>query len=358
MNNKREFNQLVSKYLLELMETTKKKYGINSSEYRALYYQYIKTDAESQRMKECNQKHYEAIVDTGKEGLRYIERLYKRQATVDLTTACSAHCRYCLRQNYEDIYMKQKDEDEIIRYLSKDQYLKEVLITGGDPLLIIDRLIHFLGRVINEATNIRIIRIGTRVPVQNPHRLDDRILKFFYENREKVFFEIALQINHKIELQSETRNCIRELQNAGVTIYSQNVLLKNVNATINDLVCLYDELRYEHIESHYLFHPIPMSHTAHFRMPLKEFLIIAKELTSSGLIPGRSKPMFSVMTDIGKCTIYEGMLSEKDEQGYYIINTGYRLNERQMWNSKYVLPDSAFVGTDGLLRVKYLDGNS
>lgn len=356
MNNKHIFNEVISKYLQNLMCNTEKRYGKESSEYRALYYQYVKTDAELMEMREHNDKHYEAIVNCEQKGLRYIERLYKRQATIDLTTACSAHCRYCLRQNYESISLNQEDENAIMEYLAKDKYLKEILITGGDPLLVVDKLIHVMERIINEAPNIRIIRIGTRVPVQNPEQLDNKLLEFFNNNNKKVFFEIALQINHKIELQSETQRCIRELQGVGVCIYAQNVLLKNVNSSMETLIELYDALRYEHIETHYLFHPVPISRTAQFRMPLDEFLNFARLLTSSGEIPGRSKPMFSLMTDIGKCTLYEGTLTKTNVKEYVDVHTAYRLEERLKWNPQYKLPASARIADDGTLIVRYMDG--
>lgn len=356
MNNKHTFNEVISKYLQNLMCNTEKRYGKESSEYKALYYQYVKTDAELMEMREHNDKHYEAIVNCEQKGLRYIERLYKRQATIDLTTACSAHCRYCLRQNYESISLNQEDENAIMEYLAKDKYLKEILITGGDPLLVVDKLIHVMERIINEAPNIRIIRIGTRVPVQNPEQLDKNLLEFFNNNNKKVFFEMALQINHKIELQSETQRCIRELQGVGVCIYAQNVLLKNVNSSLETLIELYDVLRYEHIETHYLFHPVPISRTAQFRMPVDEFLNFARLLTSSGEIPGRSKPMFSLMTDIGKCTLYEGTLTKTNVKEYVDVHTAYRLEERLKWNPQYKLPASARIADDGTLIVRYMDG--
>jgi lysine 2,3-aminomutase len=142
-----------------------------------------------------------------------------------------------------------------------------------------------------------------------------------------------------------------------VRIYSQNVLLKGVNDDINSLIDLYDELRYLGVEAHYLFHSVPMKGTAHFRVPLKKALRLIKELTSSGNISGRIKPMLSVMTDIGKVTLYEGSMGEKDENGFYELVTGYKLEDRLCWNPSYVLPDSARVDENGCIRVKYLDGS-
>ena len=99
-----------------------------------------------------------------------------------------------------------------------------------------------------------------------------------------------------------------------------------------------------------------MARTAQFRMPLTEFLDFARDLTASGEIPGRCKPMFSVMTDIGKCTLYHGSLGEKSADGFYDIHTGYRLEDRRKWNYNYELPSSARIDETGRIVVKYLDG--
>ena len=93
-----QFPELVSPYLKSLMEKVKNENGADSAEYKALYYQYISLDDNSIISKEKNSKHYEAGYNTSS-ALRFMERLYKRQATVDITLACVAHCRYCLRQN-------------------------------------------------------------------------------------------------------------------------------------------------------------------------------------------------------------------------------------------------------------------
>ena len=214
-----------------------------------------------------------------------------------------------------------------------------------------------MDKIIKEAPNIRIIRIGTRLPVQNPEYLNNKILEFFSDNRNKVYFEVALQINHVIEFQEETERCIRELQSVGVTIYSQNVLLKDVNDSMESLIQLYDTLRYQRVESHYLFHPVPIVRTAQFRMPLTRFLQFSKELTASGEIPGRCKPMFSIMTDVGKCTLYHGTIGGKSPEGFYDIYTGYSLEERYKWNPNYRLPEGTRVDKAGKIIVKYLDGD-
>lgn len=222
------FQELISPYLRNLMEKVKNEYGENSAEYRALYYQYVASDAELLVNKEHNAKHYEAGYESDS-ALRFMERLYKRQATIDITLACVAHCRYCLRQNYNLGALSEKDMVEISQILGEDPFLKEILITGGDPLLAYKTLIPLVEYIIQNAPNIRIIRIGSRLPVQEPDMMADELFDCFERNRNKVTFEVAMQINHAIELQPEARNQIERLKSVGVRLYAQNVLLKNIN---------------------------------------------------------------------------------------------------------------------------------
>ncbi len=355
MLNQNTFPELISPYLKELMNRIEDTFGKESNEYEALFYQYICTSEEQHTTEEHNSKHYEAGYNANT-SLRFMERLYKRQATVDITLACVAHCRYCLRQNYELDIMQESDMDYLAKVMANDPYLQEILLTGGDPLLASKQLMALTERIIHYAPNIRVIRIGSRLPVQSPDKVTTNLLDFFEKHRKNVKFELGMQINHTIELQPEATSCIKAIQEVGVKTYAQNVLLKGVNDNMDSLISLYDKLRYLDIESHYLFHPVPIIGSHKYRMTLARFLEFAKQLTSSGKIPGRSKPMFSLMTDIGKCTLYQGTVGSKNEKGYYDISTGYKLSTRQKWHKGYELPKTAYEDSNGLIHVQYLDG--
>lgn len=351
-----KFKEQISPYLLDLMKKMKLEYGEESQEYKALFFQYCITYEKNNSSKENNTKHYEASIDEQGGELQFIERLYKRQAVIDLTLVCSSHCRYCLRQNYSLRQFTFRDIPRVVEYCKNDLYLKELLITGGDPLMVPKLLMELLHSIIEEAPNIQIIRIGTRLPVQDPFKMDSKLFDFFQDNRKKIKFEIGMQVNHVVELQEETRNVIKRLQDAGVTIYSQNVLLKNVNDNVNTLIELYDTLRYLHVEAHYLFHTIPMKGTHMFRTSISRGLDLIKELTASGQISGRIKPMYALMTDVGKVILYENTIGEKDNNGYYDVYTEYTVENRKKWNPHYILPKNARISDTGHIIVKYLDG--
>ena len=355
-----EFKPKVSTYLEELIEQVKKEQGENSSAYKALYNQYIYSPKEQETSFETNLKHYEAIVEANEEeGLpKGIERLYKRQLVIDITMVCAAHCRYCLRANYETMQLKKSDIDKIVEYCAKDSELKEVSVTGGDPFMVQSLLKYLITQLVEKAPNIEIVRMGTRVPVQDPDKFNEDMYSFFKNYSKAIRFEIAIQINHPIELQPKTLEVIQNLQDSNVKFYAQNVLLKNVNDNIETLIELYDKLRYLGIEAHYLFHSIPMKGTSHLRTSVQKGIDLIQELTSSGKISGRVKPTYALMTYVGKVILYEGSILKKDEDGYFHIKTYYKVDERKQWNTTYTLPSNqAYEDENGYIIAKYLDGD-
>lgn len=353
-----KFINKVSPHLQRLMDEQKRNYGEDSPGYKALYRQFVyttKEDATDQQ--EENLKHYEACVDHTNGLPKGIERLYRRQLVIDLTMLCAAHCRYCLRANYEYTQLSKKDVDEIVEYVSTEPELKELLITGGDPFMVPTLLKYLISEMVLKAPNIQIMRIGTRLPIHSPDSFNTEFYQFFNAYRENVQFEIACQCNHAVELTPQTEEIFRNLKKNGVTLYAQNVFLKGINDNIEALTELYDSLRYLGFEAHYLFHSIPMKGTHHLRTSVAKGLDLTRKLTSSGVISGRAKPSFALMTYIGKVTLYEGSIIKKDEDGFLHIRTNYKVGERQKWNPTYILPENnAYIGDDGYIVARYLDG--
>lgn len=344
-----------STYIQDLLQQALEKYGSGSTEYKGIFNQYFKMpEIEDNRL--VNRRHYEAEM-TGNDLPNGLERLYKRTVVIDLLSTCASECVYCLRGYYESFALSDTDMTEIALYCGKDDNLKEVLITGGDPLISFRMLKTMISELAVHAPNIKIVRIGTRLPVQDPYKLNAELYMFFDSMRNRFIFEIACQINHPYELQPKTIEIITNLQKYGCRIYCQNVLLKDVNNDANILIDLYDKLRYLGVSPHYLFHAVPMQGTNNFRTSVAEGLELIKELTTKGEISGRAKPQFALMTDIGKVTIYQGSIVNT-EGNYIIIGTKYRLEDRIKWNPNYKLPDSAIINDDGTLSVKYLDANS
>jgi lysine 2,3-aminomutase len=355
------FPERVSKFLAAKLGDLRAKHGDTSPQYLGLSRQYLRAAQEDDPGPELNLKHYEAEYSECHEtsrGHSGMERLYRRSIVIETTMACAAHCRHCLRSNYPRYTLTEKQLIDIAKHCGNDEVgraVTEVLITGGDPLLIPRRLETLLDALIEYAPNVRIVRIATRLPSQDPERCDHDALQVF-RNRPSFRFELATQINHPVELSfPETTHVFGQFRAMGVKVYAQNVLLRGVNDDLPTLVDLYDALRQCDIEAHYLFHCVPLRGTHHLRTSVDTGLRLASALTSCGYISGRAKPMYAAMTDIGKITFYQGTLIERRDR-WLLLQSHYRLSDRLAWNPSWRLPATAEVSDDGCLSVWYLDG--
>jgi lysine 2,3-aminomutase len=354
------FKEKLTPYLRGLLDDLQLAGGAESLPYQAMQRQYLRSPLEDAVSEHDRRRHYESDVVVEYEGHRLngVERLYRRTILIEPTSVCAAHCRWCLRGQYPVFGLT---EDELLRFArfcgapeNRDD-LREVLITGGDPLMIPKRLSFVIDAIKTHAPNIQIIRVGTRVPVQDPDRIDSNVLQVL-ANTKPVRLELGTHVNHPAELSPKADEAFRRLSSVVDRIYDQTVLLRGVNDSTEVLGDLYDRLRYLGIEAHYLFHCIPMRGMSHHRTTVQKGLDLARAITSSGLFSGRSKPMYTLMTDIGKVTLYQGAILGRNEQNDILIQTTYTVADFQRRNRSWVQPMSTEVGPDGCLRVWYPDG--
>lgn len=356
---KRDFRELVTPYLRGKIDDLRCRFGEESREYHALTRQYLRSADEDSRSDESNLRHYEADVSLEDHGKRIpgIERLYRRTLVIEPTLACAAHCRYCIRANYPRHHLSESQLLDIARFCGAGENrndLTEVLVTGGDVLLVPQRVDYLVNALIEHAPNVRIVRIATRIPVQDPVRVNDEVLKIF-KGKPSLRFELATQINHRIELFPEVVEAFNRIMATGARVYAQNVLLRGVNDDLDTLVDLYDALREFGIEAHYLFHCVPLQGMAHLRMTLQSAIDLARSLASCGLVSGRAKPMIAAMTDIGKIVLFDGAIRQRDGR-HVLLQSNYRFEDRRRWNPNWALPETAAIDPEGFLRVWYLDG--
>ncbi len=358
-----KFQEKLTPFILDKLTEIREREGEWTSNYRGLYLQYAALPEERKNEKEDNTRHWEADIcaETGDNViLRGLERLYDNTIVIEPTMTCAAHCRHCLRAHYETFSLNEKELIDIAKYCGQNYHgvpPREVLVTGGDPLLIPERLVVLVEGLLQYAPNIHTIRIGTRLPQQAPNLVSEKIYNIFRNYRNQIRFEVATQINHPVELFPEVRVVFQKLMHLGVRLYSQNVILKKVNDNVQTLVNLYNTIRDMNIESHYLFHCVPMRGTHHMRTSVKTAIRLYKELTNSGKISGRIKPMGALMTDIGKLTLYEDIIVDRDcSTNHILVQSAYQYKERLALNPNWRLPKTAEVDEQGYLRVWYLDG--
>src|SRR5262249_49810184 len=148
------------------------------------------------------------------------------------------------------------------------------------------------------------------------------------------------------------------LREAGIRLYNQHPLLKGVNDNAAALIQLYDLMRQHDIESHYLFHCIPMRGMDHHRTSVDRGLELISILSSGGYFSGRSKPIYAAMTDIGKVSLFHGSIVKRnDDENMILLRTSYRYEDRMAWNPSWQKPEWCEVDREGYLLVWYPDGS-
>jgi len=358
--NSTEFKELISPFLRQKIAEAEERYGPDSKSVRAITNQYFYNPREKVIDRRHNRRHYESempLVFDGRE-VRGLERLYRRCILIEPTMVCAAHCRWCLRGLYPSTTLKEDDITHATRYIGSKENrddVDEVLLTGGDPLMSLPLLAVTLSELSRNAPNVKTVRIGSRVPFQDPRRINADMISIF-KRHSNFRFEIGVNVCHPVEFWPESTDVLHKLQDIGVLIYNQNPLLKGVNDDYETLVEFYDLLRINGVEAHYLFHAIPMRGVGHHRTSLVRGAKLASLVSSSGVFSGRAKPHYAVLSDIGKIVIYEGtILDRREEDNAVLLQSGYKLKERLKWNPAWTQPKSVEVDENGFMRTWYLD---
>lgn len=353
MDNSRAnyFKVLISPFIKGKLTELESTYGKDSWEYNSIAKQYEFNPLEDHDAVDHNTKHYEANT-----GLTNVERLYKHHCCVELNFSCAAHCRYCLRSNYDGFVIKDEEIESAVNFM-KENKLDEVLITGGDPFLSPKKLSKFIYKILDDVPTMKIIRIATRTFTQNPELVNDDILRILYTTKKKCRVEVATQIGSPIELTwKETIDSFKRVLELDIPIYSQNVFMKDINDKPEHLIELYERMRLIGIQPHYLFNACPIISTHHFRPSIKTMIDCYEALVNSGAVTGRSKPILALMTAIGKVTLTPFNVIEYVEGSHMSVRSNYKLEDRLSYNPAWELPEGAWVNDDGYLCIKYPDG--
>ncbi len=189
---------------------------------------------------------------------------YRSRVLVVLSGACAVNCRYCFRRHfdYHNNRLTQADIERIATYVEADKAINEVVLSGGDPLVVSNRrlaeLIQRLGRI----THLKRLRVHTRMPVVIPQRIDEELLGIISGSR--LRFIVVLHANHANELDETFCKAMGLLAKQGVLLLNQSVLLKGVNDRSEVLAQLSEALFDAGVQPYYLHLLDRVSGTAHF----------------------------------------------------------------------------------------------
>jgi len=194
--------------------------------------------------------------------------VHKYRGRLLLITAgqCAVNCRYCFRRAfpYSDNHLNRSQWQQALEYIRSQQDLREVILSGGDPLVMSDRQLGWLAGELAQIPQLDKLRIHTRLPIVAPSRVNSEFLDWFAGSHLKPV--LVLHCNHAHEIDDEVAAALARLRAAGVTLLNQSVLLKGVNDDEETLAALSERLFDTGVLPYYLHQLDRVQGAAHFEV--------------------------------------------------------------------------------------------
>lgn len=259
----------------------------------------------------------------GAPGLEHrLLRQYPSRALVRANTECAAYCRFCYRRSIMDSgrgYVTDAEMQAIGTALRSMAGLREILVSGGDPLVASDHTVATLLSTLRSAVPGVCLRICTRTPVVLPSRITPELVDLSKAGGPTWF---AVHVNHPAELSAGTQEAFRRLISAGIPVATQTVLLRGINDATDTLERLFSQIVSLGAKPYYLFQCDLAAGTAHFRVPLSRGLVIYTQLRSR--LSGLELPRYAVDVPggLGKAYLPEDIVERAKDRWLLRVASG------------------------------------
>ncbi len=269
-------------------------------------------------------EHPEELVDPlGEENLSPVPGVvhrYPDRVLFLLTAFCSTYCRYCTRSrmvgNFENYSFPKKQWEQGLEYIRNTPVIRDVLLSGGDPLTLPNKDLAWLLKELDNIEHVRIKRLGTKVPVVLPQRVDQELCQILSNHKP---YWISIHLSHPREYTPVFQEKIQMLLDAGVQLQSQTVLLKGVNDDPETLKELFYGMVELGIKPYYLLHCDLVKGSRHLRIPLARSMDLYEQL--SGYLSGYAIP--KLVVDLpngkGKVPIAPFQKIERNTKGHFLL---------------------------------------
>ncbi len=245
---------------------------------------------------------------------------YPDRVLLKLLSVCPVYCRFCFRRETvgrgKGDLLPEREVTAALDYIARRPQIFEVILTGGDPLMLSARRLEAVSRRLADIPHVALLRVHTRAPTAAPDLVTQDRLTALRASGKTLF--IALHVNHWRELSEPARAAIAKLGQAGAMLLSQTVLLKGVNDDVEVLERLMRDLASLGVRPYYLHHPDLAPGTAHFRLSLaagrRLYAELARRVTSVAL----PAYVLDIPGGFGKARIAEDA-AEPDGQGGWTI---------------------------------------
>jgi len=215
---------------------------------------------------------------------------YSSRALLVTTGACAVHCRYCFRRHfpYSDSPRSPDNWQPAIDRIAADPTIDEAILSGGDPLTLVDEHLAELAHRLAEVPHLRRLRVHTRLPIMIPQRVTDELLGWLRGTRLAPI--MVIHANHASEIDGPTASAITKLVNAGIPVLNQSVLLAGVNDSVEALIDLSRRLVDLRVMPYYLHQLDRVQGAAHFEVPVNRGLELINQMRS--VLPGYAVPRY------------------------------------------------------------------
>jgi lysine 2,3-aminomutase len=266
-----------------------------------------------------SEERLDPIGDEAHSPVAGIVHRYPDRVLLKITNACAVYCRFCFRREMVgpgSERLSAQDLEQAMRYIEGHPKIYEVILTGGDPLVLSSRRLEKVLKRLDNIKHVQVIRTHTRTPIANPSSIKNTICTVFKSISTPLF--VVLHVNHPHELTPQVEEKIGWLRDAGCTLLAQSVLLKGVNNDTGVLENLFRKLVSMQVKPYYLHHPDLAKGTNHFRISLQEGLNLMKSLQAR--VSGICLPtyMLDIPGGYGKVPVDSARV-KKLENGTYSV---------------------------------------
>jgi KamA family protein len=267
---------------------------------------------------------------------RLIDQFYPRVATIKATNMCAMYCTHCLRiahiGNKDRIYSRQA-YGEALDYIRSNPEIRDVLVTGGDSLALPNSMLQWLLEQLDEIDHVRLKRLGTRIPVTTPQRVDNELLDILEASNQRKPLRVVTQINTAQEITPVSKATFQAISRRVFAVMNQAVLLKGINDTRVKMWKLCETIQEAYVRPYYVFNcSYRNPQFTHLRVPVS----VGQDIIESmyGNISGDAIPRY-IATAGGKIPLHRtNLLGRKDGH----------VRMQKPWNKQRVLypdPDPA-----------------
>lgn len=218
-------------------------------------------------------------------------RKYPGRLLIVATSNCAVHCRFCFRRHLRDRFptLGEAQWHRIQAEIEADPSLHEVILSGGDPLMLEDGNLAALLARLSRARHVRRVRLHTRVPIVLPHRVTDQLIGTLFQFRGAGSpIIVVIHINHPAEIDDAVATAFKRLVDAGIPLLSQTVLLRRVNDRLEVLAELFERLVDLRVMPYYLHQLDRVAGAAHFEVPETVGVELVRQLRA--ILPGYAVP--------------------------------------------------------------------